>query len=219
MTTSTSGLTVSVAGTYRITHLIAATQSQDPFQQLATSFLSGTYNNPNETLAEAQSTAPTTPNQSENLVASAVGQTLNQFGVNLNNYSLPDASSVSQATYDSALTQRFQIVQFVGTLFQTMGDVATNADSLPTGQAQSIYVQALNSLASQVQSAASSGSSDTGTTASSDSPIDDLSSAYSTISKDLSRNQSLAEFLQTLASNISDGASDSAVGVFVQTSA
>jgi hypothetical protein len=170
-------------------------------------------------LAEAQSTAPTTPNQSENLVASAVGQTLNQFGVNLNNYSLPDASSVSQATYDSALTQRFQIVQFVGTLFQTMGDVATNADSLSTGQAQSIYVQALNSLASQVQSAASSGSSDTGTTASSDSPIDDLSSAYSTISKDLSRNQSLAEFLQTLASNISDGASDSAVGVFVQTSA
>ena len=218
MTTSTSGLTVSIAGTYRITHLIAATQSQDPFQQLATSFLSGTYNNPNETLAEAQSTAPTTPNQSESLVATAVGQTLNQFGVNLNNYSLPDASSVSQAAYDSALTQRFQIVQFVGTLFQTLGSVATNADSLSTGKAQSIYVQALNSLASKVQSAENSSSTNTGPTKASDNPIDDLRSTFSSISKDLSGNQSLADFLQTLASNISDGATDSPVGVFVQTS-
>jgi hypothetical protein len=154
------------------------------------------------TLAQAESQTNTSaPTQSDNQLAAAVSQTLAQFGVNINNYSLSDLSSKSEVTADNTLLQRFDVVQFVGSLFQTLGSIAPPSASASTAQTQSIYVQALNSLAASARS---------NPTSAPPTPSDAIATKFGDAN-------TYANFLQALASNLASATPDAPVGVFVQT--
>lgn len=233
MSVSTTGLTLSVVGTIRMDDMLNASNSNDPVQQLASDFLSGTWQNgslPASPAAAAAAAQATTPTQSDNAMAAAVNQTLQQFGVSLNDYTVSTATNTDQSTLNAQYQQRLNIVTFVGTLFQTFGSLDPNGDTLSTTDSISVYSQSISSLISAVgASSATGGAAGTSTgggtatgggnqqTSLTD-LLDALNSAYQAMPGDKG-GQSVEDFLGALANNLSGGPTSAPVGVFVQTTA
>lgn len=231
MTVSTTGLTLSVIGTIRMDDMLNATNSNDPVQQLASDFLSGTWQTGSLPASPAAAAAAqkATPTQSDNAMAAAVNQTLRQFGVSLADYTVSTAADADQSTLNAQYQQRLDIVSFVGTLFQTLGLLDPNADTLSTSQSTSVYSQSIDSLISAVGAGSASGgtggANSTGAGGGGDNGggntpdlLDALHSAYQAMPGNKG-GQSLEDFLDALASNLDGGPTSAPVGVFVQTTA